>query len=313
LLGLFDIEGWGGPVEGDRDTGKKLKRSAVNAGLLAGNFLPGAGVTDYLGKYPSAEGGFEPGAAENFRQGNYGTAALQLLGAGGDMLYAIPAVGATVGSALKAPRAAQKALQASKAAPAADEYASLLTKANELDEKIRLGDFSIKDVNERAKILKRSEELKPELFPTSPPVVQDQPIGLLDTSYRGSHTAPNRDFGAQLFELNKIYPDDIYSPNAARFYGHGGDDVKVDQKSAQIIRSFRGKPDAEVTIYRAVPKNESIKDINAGDWVTINRDYAKVHGESVLRGEYKVLEKKVKAKDIWTNADSIHEFGYDPS
>lgn len=137
--------------------------------------------------------------------------------------------------------------------------------------------------------------------------------GLLDDfSYRGLHTAPNREFGAPLFELNKIYPDDIYSPNAARLYGHGGDDVAMDKRTAQILRTFRGKPDAEVTIYRAVPKDETIKDINAGDWVTINKDYARQHGESVLQGEYKILERKVRAKDIWTNADSIHEFGYDP-
>jgi len=136
--------------------------------------------------------------------------------------------------------------------------------------------------------------------------------GLLDTSYRGSHTAPSREFGAPLFELNKIYPDDIYSANAARLYGHGGDDIAMDRRTAQMVRSFRGKPDAEITIYRAVPKNETIKDINAGDWVTINKDYARQHGESVLQGEYKILQKKVKAKDIWTNADSIHEYGYDP-
>ena len=140
----------------------------------------------------------------------------------------------------------------------------------------------------------------------------DEAKGLLDTSYRGSHAAPNREFGAPLFELNKIYPDDIYSPGAARLYGHGGDAVAMDKRTAQILRAFRGKPDAEVTIYRAVPKDKTIKDINAGDWVTINKDYAKQHGESVLRGDYKILERKVRAKDIWTNADSIHEFGYDP-
>lgn len=140
----------------------------------------------------------------------------------------------------------------------------------------------------------------------------DEAKGLLDTSYRGLHSAPNREFGAPLFELNKIYPDDIYSPGAARLYGHGGDDVAMDKRTAQLLQAFRGKPDAEVTIYRAVPKDKTIKNINAGDWVTINRDYAKQHGESVLRGQYKILERKVRAKDIWTNADSIHEFGYDP-
>jgi len=150
---------------------------------------------------------------------------------------------------------------------------------------------------------------------TSMPFIQaaaPRAPGLLDTSYRGMHSAPSREFGAPLFELNKIYPDDIYSLNAARLYGHGGDDVAMDKRTAQIVRSFRGKPDAEITIYRAVPKDETIKDINAGDWVTINKDYAKQHGESILQGKYKILERKVKVKDVWTNADSIHEYGYDP-
>ena len=58
---------------------------------------------------------------------------------------------------------------------------------------------------------------------------------------------------------------------------------------------------------------KSIDTINAGDWVTLTKDYAKQHGESVLNGKYKIISKKVKAKDLWTNADSIQEFGYNPS
>jgi len=65
-------------------------------------------------------------------------------------------------------------------------------------------------------------------------------------------------------------------------------------------------------MYRAVPKDENITNINAGDWVSLSKDYAKTHGESVLQGNYKILSQKVKAKDLWTNADSIHEFGYQP-
>lgn len=59
--------------------------------------------------------------------------------------------------------------------------------------------------------------------------------------------------------------------------------------------------------------SKNIDNINAGDWVTLTKDYAKQHGESVLNGNYKIISKKVKAKDLWTNADSIQEFGYNPS
>lgn len=99
---------------------EELKQYALQGGLLAGSFAPGAGIADAAGVYPNAEGGFDPSLRENFKQGNYFTSALQGLGALGDASYAIPAVGpfvgATVGSALKAPREMQKAAKAAETA-----------------------------------------------------------------------------------------------------------------------------------------------------------------------------------------------------
>lgn len=186
-------------------------------------------------------------------------------------------------------------------------------------------------------------------------------------SYRGSHTAPDRDFGAPLHDLTgggQMYPADIYSSKAAQIYGGG---MPYDQKAFSIAQQYKDKPNALVTIYRAVPKDISnseklatlekqmsaymkrgtlpkdaenyssgskwydaayerrealrkmpdepsnqVNKINAGDWVTLTREYAKDHGESALNGEYKIISQKVKAKDVFTNADSIHEFGYQP-
>jgi hypothetical protein len=62
----------------------------------------------------------------------------------------------------------------------------------------------------------------------------------------------------------------------------------------------------------APPQNEKTASINPGDWVTINRGYAKEHGESSLRGQYRIISKKVYARDIFTEGNSIHEYGYDP-
>jgi hypothetical protein len=53
--------------------------------------------------------------------------------------------------------------------------------------------------------------------------------------------------------------------------------------------------------------------INRGDWVTINRQYAVEHGQSNLQKRYRILTKTVKAKDLYTVGDSVHEWGYDPS
>lgn len=191
------------------------------------------------------------------------------------------------------------------------------------------------------------------------------PVGMT-TSYRGLHTAPGPDFGAPLHDLTgggQMFPDDIYSSKAAQYYGHS---IPYDQKAVSIAQQYRNKPNATVTIYRAVPseitnlekltqiekdmaafmrrgtvpKNSQFENgnkwyewahgereklrnlpdepttktnINPGDWITLTREYAKDHGESALKGQYKILSKKVKAKDVWTNADSIHEFGYHPT
>jgi len=60
-------------------------------------------------------------------------------------------------------------------------------------------------------------------------------------------------------------------------------------------------------------KDSEITSINEGDWVTINPAYAKFHGKSWLDNQYKVLSKTVMAKELYTNGDSIHEWGYWPS
>ena len=135
-----------------------------------------------------------------------------------------------------------------------------------------------------------------------------------DFAYRGSHTAPGPDFGAPLYDLTgggQMYPADVYSPKAVQYYGTGY--PAADKEAFALAQRVKGNPDATVTMYRAVPKDKNITSINQGDWVTLSKNYAKNHGDSVLEGNYKILEQKVKAKDLWTNADSIHEFGYWPS
>lgn len=143
----------------------------------------------------------------------------------------------------------------------------------------------------------------------------NQPLvnALRNTEYRGSHTAPGPDFGARLDDLTgggQMYPEDVYSPQAVRYYGTG--DTKLDKESFAIAQRMRNKPDEMIDIYRAVPNDADISAINAGDWVTINPNYAKQHGESNLPEGYKILSQKVPAKSVWTNADSIHEYGYWP-
>ena len=131
--------------------------------------------------------------------------------------------------------------------------------------------------------------------------------------YRGMHTAPEREEGYKnsLDDMSDVFPGDIYNPAVAwRYYGHGGDSVHLDKQSAEIIARFVGQPDAWVTIYRAVPSD--VDQINRGDWVTINPNYAHEHGWRHVGDDYHVISLEVRARDIVTDGNSIHEFGYDP-
>ena len=181
---------------------------------------------------------------------------------------------------------------------------SSIKNANSQGGFIDIGKMSsdIKSLFQEAKKYKTAEEFVKAQETKSP----DYAVG------GGSgHTAPLRNGeDAPAFDLTQLYPDDIYSEKATRLYGSGF--PEADKKAILILQKIKGNPDAEVTIYRAVPEGKNIKDINKGDWVTLTKEYAKVHGESNLGGKYEILSKKVKADEIFTEANSIQEFGYDP-
>ena len=126
-----------------------------------------------------------------------------------------------------------------------------------------------------------------------------------EQGYKMQHTAPMRDDNPSGDNLSDAYGDDIYSFRAKQYYGTG---AAYDDKAIAIIQEMKGKPEKTVTIYRAVPK--SVKEINPSDWVTTTKEYAEDH----MAGEngWHILSKKVKAKDIANDGNSIHEFGYDP-
>ena len=73
--------------------------------------------------------------------------------------------------------------------------------------------------------------------------------------YRGQHGAPGRGSGAPLHDLispdYSVYPEDVYSSDAIKLYGVG--DEMLDPMTAALIKRFKGKPNEEITIYRAAP------------------------------------------------------------
>ena len=131
--------------------------------------------------------------------------------------------------------------------------------------------------------------------------------------YKGSHKAPNAEHDAPLHEVTKngVYPEDVYSNKGHQYYGHGND--KEDKELFSKVHSFKGKPEALIDIHRAIPRDmPRDSKINKGDWVTIHKNYAREHGEGPLSGNYRIISQKVPAKHLFTNGDSMYEWGYHP-
>ena len=96
-----------------QDTGRFDMSPAALASMGIG-LAPGSGVTDVLGWLPDLENGGCHRLFANLRRRDIGSAGWQMLGALGDGLYLVPAVGVPFGVAAKAPRAAQRIGQFAK-------------------------------------------------------------------------------------------------------------------------------------------------------------------------------------------------------
>lgn len=124
---------------------------------------------------------------------------------------------------------------------------------------------------------------------------------VVDT-YGMSHRPMAEAGGAsRLFDLTPSFGEDVYTKNALQYFGSGD---PRESSVLRVLQNVRNKPDADVTIYRGVPENAA-DTINPGDWVTLDKRVASEYGP-------KVIEMKVKAKDITSWPDSLLEFGYYP-
>ena len=136
----------------------------------------------------------------------------------------------------------------------------------------------------------------------------------LDTSYRMQHQPRGpQDGGGRLDDITAGgFPEDVYSADGLRFYGNPRN--LFDRQSHAAILAARGNPEAEITIYRGVPKD--VDQINAGDWVTLSPDYAAMHAADGYgpNGDEagKVISMKVKVKDVFSDGNDLNEFGYFP-
>ena len=97
---------------------------------------------------------------------------------------------------------------------------------------------------------------------------------------------------AYILKTGKVHPSINTHMNSSDYFGHLNTQIE----------DLKSKPN------EPSPKMK----INPGDWVTQNRDYAKSHGEGALNGKYKIISKTVPAKHLYTDGNSIHEWGYSP-
>ena len=142
--------------------------------------------------------------------------------------------------------------------------------------------------------------------------ITPQPMRMASVSEYGMSHRPTtiQQGAAPLHDLLQAFDENIYGSKAAQYYGTG--DTKLDKEALKVFQQVKGNPDAEVTVYRAVPKDAKDAKINPGDWITVSKQYALDHGEGTLGGKYKIISQKVPAKHVTTNADSILEQGYYP-
>ena len=106
-------------------------------------------------------------------------------------------------------------------------------------------------------------------------------------------------------------PEDIFTDLHA--YGNdnesGRESAKAILDAICYIKDGKGMP--EVTVYRAVPTLVEEESLRNGDWVTPSKTYAKIHGESRLDGDYRIIEQKVPTNELWWDGNDIREWGFD--
>lgn len=158
----------------------------------------------------------------------------------------------------------------------------------------------------------------------------------IDVSYRGSHQprtvqeegAIRLDNLTRDLQGNKAgYDDYFYTPEGKRVFAPGKqfkDDEygMANDESYNAILKAKDNPDAEITIYRAVPDDVDINTINDGDFVTLSPKYAKMHradgygmdysGDKPVEIGQKVISQKVKVRDIIWDGNDVNEFAYSP-
>lgn len=132
--------------------------------------------------------------------------------------------------------------------------------------------------------------------------------------HQTGHRPPDPEYGASMDNPEAMFPGDL---KYYRTYHHSKarqetpDLYAEEPQTLNTLNDARGNPDMGVIVHRAVP--HGVTEIHPGDWVTPTRSYAEQHRESNLpEGEGVILSRKVRAGDLYTEGNSIHEWGWNP-
>lgn len=127
--------------------------------------------------------------------------------------------------------------------------------------------------------------------------------------YRGGHQPSEGPPAYDLLDESGDFslPSDIY--DKPQWYTGFTEREYLDE-TMRALRSVRGKPEAKVRIYRALP--EGHLSIDKGNWISLSLAYAKGHA---MQGEdesedWPVISAEVPAKYVRHAGDDLMEFGY---
>lgn len=134
------------------------------------------------------------------------------------------------------------------------------------------------------------------------------PLNPEQFSYRGSHQ-PDVEEKVRFHELDRAMPKFYENPHHY-IHDYDGSDFYGAKEAKRSARIARGNPEADVVVYRGVPKG--VETINPGDWVTTSRRYAEHHASGNLPKDVEpsVIRAVTKAKHITFGGNDAYEFGY---
>ena len=116
--------------------------------------------------------------------------------------------------------------------------------------------------------------------------------------------------GPSIDDMTPMFGEDVYEHPEWYTFGAG---EAYERESRRVFLSVRGRPDALVTIYRAVPPG--VTEIRPGDWVAISEEYARRHAiqDDNPTNDWPVVSRQVPAREVRTGGSDLIEWGWFPT